>query len=173
MQGCSFSFTFFGSSMHVFSLDVFISFVHSRSVSKFTGKTFHHRNGVKAVYVCVLGIVNFQNKWKKKLSYRIIRIKRIFFRSLLMYNLDQVTKFVCEWIGPGYCRIKRIFSGVYWCITYHRVKQWSMTTVITYHTVQQSCMTTVITYHTVKQLPMTTFITYHTVKQLPMTTVII
>ena len=36
--------------MHVFSLDVFISFVHSRSVSKFTGKTFHHRNGVKAVY---------------------------------------------------------------------------------------------------------------------------
>ena len=36
--------------MHVFSLDVFISFVHIRSVSKFTGKTFHHRNGVKAVY---------------------------------------------------------------------------------------------------------------------------
>jgi hypothetical protein len=28
--------------MHVFSLDVFISFVHSRSVSKFTGETFHH-----------------------------------------------------------------------------------------------------------------------------------
>jgi len=25
--------------------------VHSRSVSKFTGKTFHHRNGVKAVYL--------------------------------------------------------------------------------------------------------------------------
>ena len=37
--------------MHVFSLDVFISFVHSRSVSKFTGKTFDHRNGVKAVYI--------------------------------------------------------------------------------------------------------------------------
>jgi hypothetical protein len=35
--------------------------------------------------------VNFQHKCKKKLSYRIIRIKRIFFRSLLMYNLDQVT----------------------------------------------------------------------------------
>jgi hypothetical protein len=41
--------------------------------------------------------VNFQNKWEKKLSYRIIRIKRIFF-SLLMYNLDQDTHkltFIC------------------------------------------------------------------------------
>jgi hypothetical protein len=38
--------------MHIFSLDFFISFVHSRSVSKFTGKTFHHRNGVNAVYYC-------------------------------------------------------------------------------------------------------------------------
>jgi hypothetical protein len=35
--------------------------------------------------------INVQNKWKKILSYRIIRIKRIFFRSLLMYNLDQFT----------------------------------------------------------------------------------
>jgi hypothetical protein len=50
-----------------------------------------HINGM---YVCVLGIPKdkFSKQMKKKiLRYRIIRIKRIFFRSLLMYNLDQVT----------------------------------------------------------------------------------
>ena len=33
----------------------------------------------------------FKTNEKKKISYRIIRIKRIFSRILLMYNLDQVT----------------------------------------------------------------------------------
>jgi hypothetical protein len=58
-----------------FLLDFFISFVHSRSVSKFTGKTFHHRNGVKAVYLYQIFELNdtcsfkiFLHIWKKYIS---------------------------------------------------------------------------------------------------------
>jgi hypothetical protein len=72
--------------------------------------------------------VNFQNKLKKKLSYRIIRIKRIFF---VVYWCITWTKSLCDYrVVPllmiyfwylecksVYYRIKHIFFGVYLCIT--------------------------------------------------------
>ncbi len=76
------------------------------------------------MYVCVLGIPKgkFSKQMKKKkLSYRIIRIKRIFSGVYWCITWTKsLTKFVCEWIGPGYASInsgKNAFIPIIenWC----------------------------------------------------------
>jgi hypothetical protein len=72
------------------------------------------------MYVCVLGILKgkFSKQMKKKYLVTELHGLSAFFRSLLMYSMDQVTHtltynfsgllFVCEWIGPGYTSINSI-----------------------------------------------------------------